>query len=67
MSAKSENAWFETIVREALEKMRAATSASSSYEVDRSGGQWIVRRASSASEKGFASDIVANLIGVKDG
>ena len=44
MSAKTEHAPFETIVGEALERMRSATAAPSCYEVDRCNGQWVVRR-----------------------
>ena len=61
MSAKSENAPYETIVSEALERMRALTAVSSSYEVDRSRGQWSVKRASRTTEVGFPSEIVAVL------
>ena len=60
MNAKPENASFETIVSEALQKMKDATAAASSYEVDRSSGQWIVRRGRKPGEKGAASDLVEN-------
>jgi hypothetical protein len=66
LSAKLENASFESIVSEALAKMRDATAASPLYEVDRANGQWIVRRASTTSDL-FASDIVAGVIaGMRD-
>ena len=51
MSAKAETASFETIVTEALARMKDATAATPSYEVDRSNGQWIVRRASTTSAR----------------
>ena len=35
---------FETMVTEAFARMKDATAASTSYEVDRSNGQWVVRR-----------------------
>lgn len=66
MSAKSENAPYETIVSEALERMRALTAASPSYEVDRSRGQWSVKRAAGTTEKGFPPDIVAGLTGAHE-
>ena len=45
MSAKPESASFEMVVAEALARMKEATEAGPSYQVDRSNGQWIVRRA----------------------
>jgi hypothetical protein len=66
VNAKPENASFETIVSEALQKMKDATAASSSYEIDRSSGQWIVRRARKSGEKASASDLVAQLIAPAD-
>ncbi len=67
MSAKSESASYETIVSEALGRMKDLTAASSSYEVDRSRGQWSVRRASRTTEKSFPADIVAVLTGANQG
>ena len=67
MSAKSENASYETIVSEALGRMKDLTAASSSYEVDRSLGQWSVRRTSKTTGKSFPADIVAVLTGAKPG
>lgn len=66
MSAKSD-ASYETLVSAALKRMSDLTADSSSYEVDRSRGQWSVRRASRTTEKGFPPDIVAVLTGVKQG
>ena len=66
MSAKSENAPYETIVSEALERMRELIAASSSYEVDRSRGQWSVKRASRTTENCFSSDIIAVLTGANE-
>ena len=60
MSAKPDNVAYETIVNEALARMREAASASLSYEVDRTSGQWVVRRATTT-ETLFASDIVAEV------
>jgi len=60
LSAKAETASFETIVTEALARMKDATAATPSYEVDRSTGQWIVRRASTTSAL-FAADAVAEV------
>lgn len=50
---------FETIVSEALARMKNAAAASASYEVDRTSGQWVVRRASTTSTL-FAADVVAD-------
>ena len=44
MSAKPETISFESIVTEAFARMKDTTAASTSYEVDRSNGQWVVRR-----------------------
>ncbi len=60
MSAKPETMSFETIVTEALARMKDATAAARFYEVDRSNGQWIVRRASTTSAL-FAADAVAEV------
>jgi hypothetical protein len=60
LSAKAETASFETIVTEALARMKDATAATPSYEVDRSTGQWIVRRASTTSAL-FAAAAVAEV------
>jgi hypothetical protein len=57
---KGETVSFESIVNEALARMKDATAATPSYEVDRSSGQWIVRRASSTSAI-FAADAVAEV------
>ena len=62
MSAKSENMSYETIVNEALRRMKDVTAASSSYEVDRSRGQWSIRRVSSATGAGPSTDIVAAVL-----
>lgn len=59
MSSKSENATCEKVVREALDKMLQASSASTAYEVHRSHGQWIVRRESASTEKSFGELIDA--------
>lgn len=64
---KPETVSYGAIVSEALERMKDLTAASSSYEVDRSLGQWSVRRALKTSEKGFPSDIVAVLTGASPG
>jgi hypothetical protein len=40
-----EDVRFEEVVEEALKKMREAVSANTSYEVVRSGGEIIIRRA----------------------
>ena len=67
MSAKAENAPYETIVSEVLERMRDLTEASPSYEVDRCRGQWSVRRAAKTTEGGFPADILAVLTGANPG
>lgn len=53
---------FETIVSEALARMKNAASASVSYEVDRTSGRWVVRRASTTGTL-FAADVVADATG----
>lgn len=53
---------FETIVSEALARMKNAAAASVSYEVDRTSGRWVVRRASTTSTL-FAADVVADATG----
>lgn len=63
MGAKSGNAAYETIVSEALGRMRDLTTASSSYQVDRFAGQVSVRRAVRTTEQAFPADIVAVLTG----
>lgn len=60
MSAKAESASFDTIVNDALARMKDATAASPSYEVDRTKGQWVVRRTSTTSAL-FAADAVAEV------
>jgi hypothetical protein len=60
---KPETVSYGAIVSEALDRMRDLTAASPAYEVDRSLGQWTVRRALKTSEKGFPSHIVAVLTG----
>jgi hypothetical protein len=67
LSAKPENAPYETIVTEALERMRDLTAAAPSYEVDRSPGQWTVRRALKTTEGGYPADILAVLTGANPG
>ena len=47
MSQKPETLSFEAVVSDAFARMQAATSAAPSYVVDRSSGQWVVKRASS--------------------
>ena len=46
MIAKADNPSFDTVVAEALEKMKGLTASSATYEVDRASGLWSVRRAS---------------------
>ena len=53
MSAKSENA-FQSVVTEALEKMKNASAGASSYAVHRANGECVVRREARVAEKGFA-------------
>ena len=60
MIPKAETQSFETIVNDALARMKEASAASASYEVDRRHGQWIVRRASTTSAL-FAADAVAEV------
>ena len=55
MNAKTDTAFFETIVNEALAKMKAATLAASSYEVHRSGGQLTIRRGSEKADRNFTN------------
>ena len=61
LSGKRESASMDSIVNEALEKMRHITAASPCYEVDRSSAQWTVRRASAQNEKAFPSYVVTEL------
>lgn len=63
MIAKTESPSFDTIVSDALARMKDLTAAAASYEVDRASGQWSVRRASKPGVKDFPSDIVAHLTG----
>ena len=65
MIAKTDNPSFDTVVSEALEKMKDLTASSASYEVDRASGLWSVRRASKTSGTDFPSEIVAHLTGAK--
>lgn len=55
MNGKTDTAFFETIVNEALAKMKAATSAASSYEVHRSGGQLTIRRGADKADRNFTN------------
>ena len=56
MSQKPETLSFDAVVSDAFSRMQAATSAASSYVVDRSSGQWVVKRASSTGAL-FAYDV----------
>ena len=60
---KTDSPSFDTIVSDALEKMKNLTAASASYEVDRASGLWSVRRASKTGGADFPSEIVAHLTG----
>ena len=64
MSAKPDGATFDTIVAEALARMKDATSASPSYQVDRRSGQWIVRRAPTTGAL-IAADVMAEAMASK--
>jgi hypothetical protein len=55
MNGKSDGAFFDTTVSEALAKMKQATSDCSSYEVHRSAGQLTVRRTSDKADKSFTN------------
>lgn len=55
MNAKTDTAFFESIVTEALAKMKAATSGASSYEVHRSSGQLTVRRGAEKADRNFTN------------
>jgi hypothetical protein len=58
--SKAENQSFESIVNDALERMKQASAAGASYEVDRRHGNWVVRRASTTDAL-FAADAVAEV------
>lgn len=58
MNPKAEAISYETIVNDALARMHALTSAAPAYEVDRSSGQWVVKRASTTGAV-FAYDLFA--------
>lgn len=55
MNSKTDGAFFDTTVTEALARMKQATSGASSYEVHRSGGQLTVRRASEKADRSFTN------------
>ena len=61
MNPRTENPSFDTIVREALEKMKDATSAAASYQIDRTSGQWTVRRALKATDRSFSAEMIEKL------
>ncbi|MGZ8154725.1 MAG: hypothetical protein ACXW2I_14830 [Burkholderiales bacterium] len=63
MTAKTDKASFESIVSEAFEKMRGLTAAGPSYEVDRSTGQLVVKRALRPDEIAFPADVLVHLVG----
>jgi hypothetical protein len=55
MNPKSDAAYFDTTVAEALARMKQATSAASLYEVHRAGGQLTVRRSWDKADKSFTN------------
>jgi hypothetical protein len=55
LNVKSDGAFFDTTVSEALARMKQATSAPSSYEVHRAGGQLTVRRSSEKPDRSFTN------------
>ena len=65
MIAKTDNPSFDTVVADALEKMKDLTASPASYEVDRASGLWSVRRASNATGTDLPAEIVAQLTGAK--
>ena len=60
VNAKPESVPFDRIVADALARLKETSAAAASYEVDRSRGQWIVRRASTTNTL-FAADVVAEI------
>lgn len=65
MNTKSDKLSLDQIVADAFEKMRGLTAAGASYEVDRTSGQLIVRRALRAEENPFPAEVVAHLVGAR--
>lgn len=60
VTPKAEIVSFDAMISEALGRMKDATLAAASYQVDRSNGQWIVRRASTTGTL-FAADAFAEV------
>ena len=58
MSTRAEPESYQNMVAEALAHMQAAIDSAPQYEVDRTGGHWVVRRAATA-ESLFPTDAVS--------
>ena len=61
MSGKRESVSLESLVYEALARMKEITAGASHYEVDRSSAHWTVRRSSTTLERDFPARVVAEL------